>query len=380
MNAVFAGFFTVLLRMALRKVPDAEVATFVIAVIGTVIAVAAAVIFGASLDEVTLSELWPFIVVGALAPGLGQLLYVHAVRTAGASRPAIVVAVAPLISAVLAVAFIGESLGPALALGTVLIVAGGATIAWDGGRPADLKRIGIILALVSAVFFSARDVIVRWASDETIVSPQVAMATAFASAVIAISIYLILSRGVLRAREQRSTDVSPLPRCRLCARNRATRHLRGARARSGHSRRSARGHTRSMGSDVLDRSPATVRSHWSTCRLRGSSRSRRRHPDRRVSNRGRRGFSGLHPDTVDRDHARRIRRATDAASRLASYRDAPAETPATLTATNRAMSSSESKTNGASSSDISAPTIPKTHHLTRHERRSGGISGSEQIR
>jgi uncharacterized membrane protein len=199
MNAVFAGFFTVLLRMALRKVPDAEVATFVIAVIGTVIAVAAAVIFGASLDEVSLSELWPFIVVGALAPGLGQLLYVHAVRTAGASRPAIVVAVAPLISAVLAVAFIGESLGPALALGTVLIVAGGATIAWDGGRPADLKRIGIILALVSAVFFSARDVIVRWASDETIVSPQVAMATAFASAVIAISIYLILTRGVLRA-------------------------------------------------------------------------------------------------------------------------------------------------------------------------------------
>jgi uncharacterized membrane protein len=199
MNAVFAGFFTVLLRMALRKVPDAEVATFVIAVIGTVIAVVAAVIFGASLDEVTLSELWPFIVVGALAPGLGQLLYVHAVRTAGASRPAIVVAVAPLISAVLAVAFIGESLGPALALGTVLIVAGGATIAWDGGRPVDLKRIGIILALVSAVFFSARDVIVRWASDETIVSPQVAMATAFASAVIAISIYLILTRGVLRA-------------------------------------------------------------------------------------------------------------------------------------------------------------------------------------
>ena len=63
MNAVSAGFFSVLLRMALRKVPDAEVATFAVAVIGAVIAVLAAVIFGASLDEDTLSELWPFIVV-----------------------------------------------------------------------------------------------------------------------------------------------------------------------------------------------------------------------------------------------------------------------------------------------------------------------------
>ena len=196
MNALFAGFFSVLLRIGLRKAPDAEVATFVIAVIGTAIATLAAVVFGASTDELRFGELWPFLVVGVAAPGLGQLLYGHAVRTAGASRPAIIVAVAPLLSALLAVTLLDESFGFALAIGTVLIVAGGATIGWEGSRPVDFKVAGMVLALVSAVFFSARDIIVRWASDETIVSPQVAMGTAFAAATVSIGIYLALSGGL----------------------------------------------------------------------------------------------------------------------------------------------------------------------------------------
>lgn len=195
MNAVFAGLFSVLLRIGLRRAPDAEVATFVIAVIGVAIASLAAVALGAGTDELDLAELWPFIVVGALAPGIGQLLYVHAVRQAGASRPAIVVAVAPLLSALLAVTLLDEAFGVALAIGTVLIVAGGAAIAWESSRPVDFKLIGIVIALVSAVFFSARDIIVRWASDETVVSPQVAMAVAFAAATVATGAYLIVTSG-----------------------------------------------------------------------------------------------------------------------------------------------------------------------------------------
>ena len=192
-NALFAGFFTVLLRIGIRKAPDAEVATFVIAVIGVVVAGLAAVAFGSSIDELRFDELWPFLVVGALAPALGQLLYVHAVRRAGASRPAIIVAVAPLLSALLAITLLDESFGIALGIGTVLIVAGGATIGWEGSRPVDFKVAGMVLALVSAIFFSARDIIVRWANEDTIVSPQVAMAAAFAAATVSIGLYLVLS-------------------------------------------------------------------------------------------------------------------------------------------------------------------------------------------
>ena len=200
MNAVFAGLFSVVLRMGLRKAPDVEVATFAVALVGTVIASLAAIAFGADFDELALREIWPFLVVGAAAPGLGQLLYVHAVRRAGASRPAILVAVAPLLSAVLAVTLLDESFGIALGVGTVLIVAGGAIIAWEGSRPADFKVAGMVLALVSAIFFSARDVIVRWASDETIVSPQVGMAVAFAAATVGIGAYLLASAGTRGAR------------------------------------------------------------------------------------------------------------------------------------------------------------------------------------
>ena len=202
MNALLAGLFSVLLRIGLRRAPDVEVATFAIAVIGTLIASLAAAIFGASFDELALREIWPFIVVGVTAPGLGQLLYVHAVRRAGASRPAILVAVAPLLSALLAVSLLDESFGVALALGTVLIVAGGAIIAWEGSRPRDFRVVGMVLALVSAIFFSARDVIVRWASDETIVSPQLGMAVAFAAATLAIGSYLLATSSVSDARSR----------------------------------------------------------------------------------------------------------------------------------------------------------------------------------
>ena len=195
MSAIFAGLFTVLLRRGLRRAPDAEVATFVIAAMGVVVGLLATVAFASGHHELSFDELWPFLLVGALAPGIGQLLYVHGVRRAGASRPAIVVTVAPLLSAVLAVILLDESFGIALAIGTVIIVAGGATIAWESSRPVDFKLLGIVLALVSAVFFSARDIIVRWASDETMVSPQVAMAAAFTAATVASGAYLLITAG-----------------------------------------------------------------------------------------------------------------------------------------------------------------------------------------
>ena len=195
MNAAFAGFFTVLLRIGLRKAPDPEAATFSVATIGVVVAALAALLFGGSTDELRPGEIWPFLVIGAAAPGLGQLLYAHGVRMAGASRPAIVVASAPLLSALLAVTLLDEAFGVALGIGTALIVAGGAAIGWEGSRPADLKRLGILLALLSAVFFSARDVIVRWASEETIVSPAVGMAAAYAAATVTVGLYLLARSG-----------------------------------------------------------------------------------------------------------------------------------------------------------------------------------------
>ena len=199
MNATLAAAFTVALRIGLRRVPDAEVGTLVIVVMGVLVGLAAAFVFGFDSDEFALDQLWPFFVAGAATLGAGQLLYAHGVRLAGASRPAVVVAVAPLISALAAIVLLNEPFSVALGVGTVLIVAGGIAIGWERSRPVDFKLLGVVLALTSAVFFSTRDVLVRWASDGTIVSPRVAMVAAFVAGAITLLAYLLLSSGPRRA-------------------------------------------------------------------------------------------------------------------------------------------------------------------------------------
>lgn len=366
MNAAFAGLFSVLLRMALRKVPDAEVATFVIAVMGATIALLAALVFGSSLDELRFGELWPFIIVGAAAPGVGQLLYVHGVRTAGASRPAIVVAVAPLLSALLAVVFLDESLGIALGVGTILIVAGGAAIGWEGARPAEFKRIGILLALVSAIFFSARDVIVRWASDETIASPQVGMATAFLTATVAVGAYLALTRGPRSAAAHVGSSFRPFLLAALVV---------------------------SIGQvaifEALARGPVTVvvplvgtHALWavlfSIVLLRKFEAI-----SPRIVVAALLAVSGGILIGVFRDSGEATSRERPEPAAQSIYAPEACEqlavgaaSAAAVTVTRRDTSASECASNGSVSSDISAPSVPNTHQRTRHEMSSRGTPGS----
>lgn len=63
-----------------------------------------------------------------LVPGVSHILFVRAVRDAGPSRAAIVVATSPLLSVALSLAFLGEPLRPAAAAGAVVIVAGAAAL------------------------------------------------------------------------------------------------------------------------------------------------------------------------------------------------------------------------------------------------------------
>ena len=108
------------------------------------------------------SQLWPFAAVGLVVPGLSQLLFILAVRHAGPSRAAILVGTAPLGSVLLAMALLDEPLRPALLVGTALIVAGGAALALDPGRPAGFRALGVVLALTCAALFAGRDNAVRW--------------------------------------------------------------------------------------------------------------------------------------------------------------------------------------------------------------------------
>ena len=170
--ACAAGFFfgalNITMRRGLARVGDVDAGSAVIATVGLALVAAAAVVFGEGFDA---GDMWPFILLGAFVPGLSQLLVVHAVRAAGASRAGILFGMAPLFSALIAIVAFGEPFRWPVAVGTLLVVGGGVALAWESERPADYLAYGAVLALIVAVAFGLRDNIARAVSEDVAADP-----------------------------------------------------------------------------------------------------------------------------------------------------------------------------------------------------------------
>lgn len=146
------------MRRAVGRVSDIDAGAAVIATVALACIATVAAATGAIVD---VPEVWPLILLGAFVPGLSQLLVVRAVEAAGASRAGILFGMAPLFSALIAVSVFGEPLRWPLAVGTLLVVAGGASLAWESQRPGDYRALGAVLALTVAVGFGIRDNVAR---------------------------------------------------------------------------------------------------------------------------------------------------------------------------------------------------------------------------
>jgi drug/metabolite transporter (DMT)-like permease len=162
------------MRRGLARVADFDAGAAVIATLGLVLVAATAVASGSDLDP---DELWPFLLLGTFVPGLSQLLVVHAVHAAGASRAGILFGMAPLFSALIAIGAFGEPLRWPLAAGTLLVVGGGVALAWEGKRPADYRTYGAALAVTVAAAFGLRDNVARTVTKDVAADP-LAQATA----------------------------------------------------------------------------------------------------------------------------------------------------------------------------------------------------------
>ena len=195
---LFLGALNVTMRRGLARSPDVDAGSAVIATVAVVCVAAAAFVFGVDFHA---GELWPFLLLGTFVPGLSQLLVVHAVRGAGASRAGILFGMAPLFSAVIAIVAFGEPLRWPLAAGTLLVVAGGVALVWEGERPADYRAYGAALAVGVAVAFGLRDNVARAVTEDVAADP-LAQATA-----LMLGASIVLVANLLRA-------PSPLDRLR----------------------------------------------------------------------------------------------------------------------------------------------------------------------
>jgi drug/metabolite transporter (DMT)-like permease len=165
---LFLGALNITTRRGLARSQDIEAGSAIITLVAFVVVAPFALGSGDAFDG---GELWPFLLLGAFVPGLSLLMVVHAVRAAGASRAGILFGMAPLFSALFAVIAFGEPFQLALAIGTLLVVAGGVVLALEGERPADYRTYGAVLAVTVAAGFGLRDNIARAVGEDVSVDP-----------------------------------------------------------------------------------------------------------------------------------------------------------------------------------------------------------------
>jgi drug/metabolite transporter (DMT)-like permease len=187
------GALMVAVRHGLSRGVDpfaGAVATAGVALIATVLAAIPSLV----VDETGWSDLWPYLLVGLIAPGASQLILIMAVRDAGPSRAAILIGTAPLISVAIALTVLDEPFEAWLIAGTVLVVAGGALLARERARPEHFRALGAALALLCALLFGIRDNVARWAARDAHPPPLVATAITMAAAFALIAAYVLVAR------------------------------------------------------------------------------------------------------------------------------------------------------------------------------------------
>jgi drug/metabolite transporter (DMT)-like permease len=195
------GAVNITMRRGLARVADVDAGAAVINIGAFVLVAALALVAGSDFDA---GELWPFLLLGVFVPGVSQLIVVHAVRAAGASRAGILFGMTPLFSALIAIIAFGEPLRWPLVAGTVLIVAGGVLLAWEGERPVDYRAYGAALAVGVAVAFGLRDNIARSVSED-VTADALAQVTA-----LMLGAAIVLGANLLR-------QPSSLPRLRAAS-------------------------------------------------------------------------------------------------------------------------------------------------------------------
>jgi drug/metabolite transporter (DMT)-like permease len=192
---IFLGALNVTMRRGLARVADVDAGSVAIVIVALGVVAAASLVTGASFDA---GELWPFLLVGAFVPGLSQLLVVHAVHAAGASRAGILFGMAPLFSALIAIVAFGEPLRWPLIAGTLLVVAVGATLAWEGERPTGYKAYGAWLAVTVAAAFGLRDNVARAAGEDVAADPLAQTTAVMLGASIVLGANLLRQPSVRR--------------------------------------------------------------------------------------------------------------------------------------------------------------------------------------
>ena len=159
--------------------------------IAAIVSLILALISGSSLPD---SEvLWKFAIVGIIAPGSSQGLFVSSIGSIGPARTSILIGTSPVFSVLLAVIFLDESWRTTIMIGTLLTVMGSALISWEKGIR--FRQIGIVFAIATSLTFAIRDVVARHFNVGTDVSSWWSGTIVLISASITLWIFVSIKFG-----------------------------------------------------------------------------------------------------------------------------------------------------------------------------------------
>lgn len=190
-SAVLFGAMSVAVRLAFRRLHDAELGS--LAMSSLALALTAAIGLVAARGA-RLGAAWPFLVAGAIAPGASQVFFVRAVRDAGAARTSVLMGTAPLVAVAIALTVLGEPVSAVLLAGAALIVAGAVALANERVRPQDFRRLGVLFAVAATVLFAVRDNVLRAIAKGSDVHPLVAAPVSLLSGAATVALYLVVTR------------------------------------------------------------------------------------------------------------------------------------------------------------------------------------------
>ncbi len=159
--------------------------------IAAIVSLILALISGSSLPD---SEvLWKFAIVGIIAPGSSQGLFVSSIGSIGPARTSILIGTSPVFSVLLAVIFLDESWRTTIMIGTLLTVLGSALISWEKGIR--FRQVGIVFAIATSLTFAIRDVVARHFNVGTDVSSWWSGTIVLLSASITLWIFVSIKFG-----------------------------------------------------------------------------------------------------------------------------------------------------------------------------------------
>lgn len=208
---VLFGLLTALVRRGLMRQPNVLVGAMVITSSAALMVLAVTILTGKGGDLLEFRMAAGYFALGIVVPGISQILFVVAVREVGASRTAIMIGTAPLLATIIAVAFRGEALVIGLVAGTVLIVIGGASLAWDRNLPPGFRARGMLFAFFCALLFAVRDNAVRMLGGASDMDPLAATTWTLIGAAVAVAVYATIARRGAVLTEYRSVFRSFIP-------------------------------------------------------------------------------------------------------------------------------------------------------------------------